>query len=171
MLKIAGRDLKEPVILTVLHLELNFLFSLLLWHYWILHLVWSEEMLVTQAVHIPACIIVVISSTVASNFKCRGKQEWKWTFLRVLITAKLPTPFAPDTSNFNQEPVSWFLSPSINLAESYNCDILMTTTWNVPLWITSALKPIAGGKRTPCLNKSVKVVWKRRKARDSLSDW
>lgn len=104
------------------------IFSLLLQHYWILSIGWSEEILVTQVVHIPAFIIVVISSTIPSNFKCRGKQERKHIFLKLLITAKLSVPSSHDTSNFHQEPISWFLSPSINLAESYNCNVLTETT-------------------------------------------
>lgn len=84
--------------------------------------------------------------------------------------SKLPLPHAHDTSNFHQEPRSQFLPPSINLAESYNCNVLTATTWSIPLWITSAFKPIARGKHTPCFNKSVKVDWKRRKA-ERFSQW
>lgn len=117
----------RPIILTVLQLELYF-FLFFLWHRWILSLVWSEEILVKQAVHIPTYIIVVISSTKPSHFKRRSKQEWKGTFLKLLITAKWPVPFSQDTSNFHREPRRWFLSPSINFAESYNCSVLTEAT-------------------------------------------
>lgn len=115
------------IILTVLRLELYFFF-LFLWHRCIRSLVWSEEILVTQAVHIPTYIIVVISSTKPSHFKCRGKQEWKCTFLKLLITAKWPVPFSHDTSNFHREPRRWLFFPSINFAESYNCNVLTEAT-------------------------------------------
>ena len=104
------------------------LFSLWLWHCWVLSFLWwSQEILVTQAVHIPTCVRVVISHTIPSNFNWRGKQEWTWTFLKLLITAKLLVPFSHDTSNFHLEIINWFFSPSINFAEHYNCNVLAET--------------------------------------------
>lgn len=104
------------------------LFSLWLWHCWVLNLVWSKETPITQAVHILTCMRVVICCTVPSNFKWRGKQEWKWTFLKLLVSAELPVPFSHDTSNFHLGSLNWFFSPSINLAESYNYNVLTETT-------------------------------------------
>lgn len=69
-----------------------------------------------------------MSGIAISHLKGRGKHEWESVFLKLLITAKLPVLFSPDTSNFHGELISLAPSPSINLTESNNLNVLTETT-------------------------------------------
>lgn len=69
-----------------------------------------------------------MSGKAISHLKGRGKHEWESVFPTLLITTKLPVLFSPDTSNFHGELISLAPSPSINLEERNNFNVLTETT-------------------------------------------